>query len=177
MSNGVKTYLLPFAAVIALWLAGFFGSPLLVQASNSYLGMKLVALSPADSQLPRFSLAALLTASSVCAALLFWVCVKWYRKSSVRIYLALLAATLVLAAAGIGVNLFQLQAMRKEQGVPTRSMLDTADLSYFEWGAWPIITLTVMALPVMFFLQPEDPDPQEDPDSAGDPSTDNIGQS
>jgi hypothetical protein len=173
----MKTLILPVGAVIALGLVGFFGSPFLVRMSSSYLGIQLVVMSSTDSELPRNSLAALLTTCSISAALLFWLYVKWYRKSSIWIYFGVLAAALALALAGIALNLFQLQSIFKEHALPSLTMLGMGGMDYFAWGAWPVIVVTVIALVAMFLLQPGDPDEEDDHATENSALDENIGTS
>jgi hypothetical protein len=88
-----------------------------------------------------------------------------------------LAAVLVVASVGVVLNLFQLQAIFKQIGSPIHRMLSMRGMTYFEWGAWPVIVITVIALIALFFLQPEDPDEQDDAATQNNTSIENTGQS
>jgi hypothetical protein len=173
----MKVFVSNAATVIVLWLAGFFGSPFLINMSSSYLERRLGAISAADGLAPRTSLAFLLVACSISAGLLFWFYVRWYRKSSIWIYFGMLVTALVLASVGIGLNLVQLQTTLKDYRFPTHSLLNMGSLAYFDWGAWPIIVVAIIALAVMFFLQPEDLEGQEKSETDSGTPAENVDQS
>jgi len=173
----MKTWILPVVTTTLLLLVGFFGSPYLTQWISSYLGIKFAALAPAEIGFPRTSLLYLLATCAVSAALVFWLYVRWYRQSALRVYFGVLAATLLLALAGVWLNLYQLQATFAGQAPHTHRLLDVDGLTYFEWAAWPIIVITVIALILLFFLQPGDPDEAQDQDTENTNPTENTGQS
>jgi uncharacterized membrane protein len=139
--------------------------------------MRIMTISTADLAAPGTSLASLLVTCAICAALLFWLYVNVYRNDSLRFYFASLISVLVLAAAGIWVNLFLLLAMIRDNHLPTHMFLSTQIVAFFEWGAWPAAVVTGIALAVIFLFEPGSPDDDDkDEDTDDNPPTEVIGQ-
>jgi glucan phosphoethanolaminetransferase (alkaline phosphatase superfamily) len=172
----MKTFIPPVGMILVLGLIGYFGGPTAVHWSSTYLGMHVVALYSTDNTISGTSLASLLITCAVCAAVFFWLYVRVYRNSSLWVYFGSLVIALLLAAAGVWLNLYQLLALVKDNHLPTHMMLSIRDMSYFEWGMWPVVVVTVAVMAVIFLFEPGSPDDDEDDEDADENTpTENIG--
>jgi uncharacterized membrane protein YfcA len=160
---------------MVLGFVGFFGSPLFITLAILYTGRKFVSVSAWDELAPNFSFALLMVLCSVSAGVLFSAYTGWYKKEPSRLtFLAVLAATIAVALAGIWLNIYQLKDMVVGTQLPIHASLSMTSLAYFEWGVWPTVVFTMIAVAVLFLRQPVEQEDESDNKTDSSVPTENV---
>jgi hypothetical protein len=136
----MKYFKLTLGTALILFILGFISGYYLLKLTETFLGIKTIAITQWDSLTPNFSLGFLLGFCSLSAGVILWA----YGKSQlphhpIFIFGLGLLASIISATISISLKLIQLQLVfsRLETDFgnnPLPAPISTGGINYFSWG-------------------------------------------